>query len=127
MRFFIDNNLSTKLARGMSAFGEAVDHLKDHFPEDAQDTEWLAYIGNREFFLITRDDNIRRNPAEIRALRDHRVGAFFLGGKNRSRCQLIQQLVRNWPRIKEIAHTESRPFAFRVPPSGKKFTKITLR
>ncbi len=43
--------------------------LKDHFPEDAPDTEWLAYIGTHDFFLITRDDNIRRNPAEIKALR----------------------------------------------------------
>lgn len=126
MRFFIDNNLSPKLARGMSAFGEAVDNLQDHFPEDAPDTEWLAYIGNNDFFLITRDDNIRRKPAEIRALKDHRVGAFFLGGKSRSRCQLIQQLVRNWPRIKELARAQSRPFAFRVPPSGKKFAKIAL-
>ncbi len=58
----------------MSAFGVAVDHLKDHFPEDAPDTEWLAYIGNQEFFLITRDDNIRRNPAEIRALRNGQPG-----------------------------------------------------
>ncbi len=127
MRFFVDNNLSTKLARGMSAFGEAVDHLKDHFPEDAPDTEWLAYIGDNDFFLITRDDNIRRNPAEIRALRDHRVGAFFLGGKHRSRCQLIQQLVRNWPRIKELAQATTRPFAFRVPPSGAKLSKILLQ
>ena len=31
MRFFVDNNLSPKLARGMAAFGEDVTHLQDHY------------------------------------------------------------------------------------------------
>ena len=126
MRFFVDNNLSKQMAQGMKAFGENVDHLQDHFPNDAPDTEWLEYIGSNEFFLITRDDRIRKNPAEIAAFKNHGVGAFFLGGKSRNRCQLIQQLVRNWPRIKETASKTKKPFAFRIPPTGTKFVKIKI-
>lgn len=126
MRFFIDNNLSPSLARGMKAFGEAVDHLQEHFPKDTADTEWLEYIGNNDFFLVTRDNAIRKNPAELQSLKRHGVGAFFLGGKSRTRCELIQQLVRNWPRIKEYATRQKKPFAFRVPPSGTKFDKLSL-
>lgn len=126
MRFFIDNNLSVGLAHGMRAFGENVDHLKDHFPPDTPDVEWLEFIGENQYFLITRDDMIRRNPAEIRALRNFKVGAFFLGGKNRTRWELVQQLVRNWARIKELAEKTKRPFAFRVPPTGTKIEQIHL-
>lgn len=126
MKFFIDNNLSLQLAQGMKAFGENVDHLQNHFPNDAPDTEWLKYIGTNDFFLITRDDMIRRNPAEIAAFRSHYVGAFFLGGKNRSRCEIIQQLVRNWPRIKETASKTAKPFAYRIPPRGTKFVRIPI-
>ena len=36
MRFFFDNNVSIHLARGMREFGEDVEHLKDHFPQDNQ-------------------------------------------------------------------------------------------
>jgi len=111
----------------MKAFGESVDHLQDHFPADAPDTEWLEYIGANEFFLITRDDAIRKNPAELQAFKKNKVGAFFLGGKNQNRCALIRQLVRNWPRIKGFAAKERKPFAFRVPPSGTKFSKIELK
>jgi len=39
LKFFVDNNLSMNLARGMRAFGENVDHLQDHFDEDSSDTE----------------------------------------------------------------------------------------
>jgi predicted nuclease of predicted toxin-antitoxin system len=36
MKFFVDNNLRPKLARGMAAFGDDVTHLQDHYPQDAK-------------------------------------------------------------------------------------------
>jgi predicted nuclease of predicted toxin-antitoxin system len=81
MKFFIDNNLSPLLARGMREFGEDVVHLQEKFAPNADDEAWLPYIGENEFFLVTRDEAIRWRPAEIAALRRHKVGAFFFGGK----------------------------------------------
>lgn len=126
MKFFIDNNLSPHLAAGMKAFQEPVVHLRDMFPEDTDDVVWLPEIGRNEMFLITRDWETRKKPAELQSIKDNKVGAFYLGGKERNRCQLIRQLVLNWPRIKELAHKTRRPFAFRVPPTGKKIEPIIL-
>jgi len=126
MRFFFDNNLSAKLAHGMREFGEDVVHLTDHFPQNAVDSEWLPFVGEHALVLVTRDEKIRWKPAELRAVKNFKVGAFFLGGKKLDRCQLIQQIVRNWPRMKEIARSERRPFAIRIPPHGSRFTHLTL-
>jgi len=127
VKFFIDNNLSQQLANGMKAFGEPVEHLKEKFPENTDDLVWLKYVGQQKIFLVTRDDRMRHNQMELQSLKKHKVGAFFLGGKNLNRCRLIQQLVRNWPRMKDYAKKERRPFAFRVPPTGTKFMRISLR
>lgn len=126
MKFFFDHNLSPRLPNGLREFGEDAIHLTDKFQSDTADEEWLRYVGENGLFLITRDDRIRWRPNELAALRQHNVGAFFLGGKNRSRCELIQQTVGNWPRIKELAAKTHRPFAFRVPPSGAKIEPIRL-
>ena len=126
MRFFFDNNLSPQLAAGMKGFGEDVIHLTDIFPPEVEDTELLARVGSEGWCLVTRDDKIRYRPAESRAIREHRVGAFFMGGKNLRRFELIQQLVRNWPRMKELADKTKRPFAFRVPPKGAKIKPLPL-
>ena len=126
MRFFIDENLSPQLAKGMSGFGEDAIHLTEVFSQGTEDVDWLRYVGQNGLFLVTRDERVRWNPAELQALKIHDVGAFFLGGKNRSRCDLIQQLVRNWPRMKEIGSRTRRPFAFKVPPSGSKFVPLPL-
>ena len=126
MRFFVDHNLSRQLATGMKAFGEDVVHLTEFFPENVDDTDYLRHIGSEGWFLVTRDKRIRYRPAELEALRQSGVGAFFMGGKNRTRCELIQQLVRHWPRMKELARKTPVPFAFRIPPSGTKFTTLPL-
>lgn len=126
MKFFFDNSLSENLAKGLKAFGEDAMLLKDKFAADAPDKEWLKYIGENGILLVSRDDRVRHRPIELQALKQNGVGAFFLGGKNRNRCELIQQVVRNWPRMKQLAGGTSRPFAFRVPPSGTKFVSILL-
>lgn len=108
----------------MKAFGENVVHLQDIFEPDAKDAAWLPVIGEKGYILVTRDEEIRREPSELAALQRHGVGVFFLGGKGLNRCKLIQQLVRNWPRMKELASSERRPFAFRVPPNGTNYSKI---
>ncbi len=127
MRFFLDNNLSPGLAKGMKAFGEDVVHITEIFPDDTDDLDWLPHIGSKGLILVTRDKRIRYRPAEWTAFKEHGVGAFFMGGKQRSRCQLIQQLVLNWPRMKELAGKTPVPFAFQVPPSGKKVAPLPLK
>ncbi|MCB2204812.1 DUF5615 family PIN-like protein [bacterium] len=124
MKAFVDNNLSSKLAAGMKGFGEDVVHLKEIFPDDTPDADWLPYVGQNDMILVTRDNKIRWNPSEIAAFKAHNVGAFFLSGKKRTACELIQQLVRNYPRMKELAGKTRRPFMFRVPPNGTKIEQL---
>ena len=126
MRFFVYNNLGENHAKGMKGFGEDVVHLKEFFAPDTDDPVWLARIGAEGWYLVTRDLHVRKRPGELEALKEHSVGAFFLGGKNRTRCELIRQLVTNWPRLKELASKTRAPFAYRVPPSGTKIRQLPL-
>lgn len=125
MRFFFDNNLSAKLAHGMREFGEDVVLLTDHFSPDAVDSEWLPFVGENQL-LVTRDEKIRWKPAEIAAVKTFRIAVFFLGGKKLNRCDLIEQVVRNWRRMKQVAATEHRPFAIRIPPHGTSYKHLPL-
>jgi len=119
MKFFLDNNLSRKLADGLKAFGEEVEHLRESFSEDAPDTAWLPYVGRNNMVLLTRDMRIRYHPVEIKSLKRHNVGAFFVTGKNLNRCRIIQLVVRKWPDMKKIAENKNPPFAYKVPWRGQ--------
>jgi predicted nuclease of predicted toxin-antitoxin system len=127
MRFFLDNNLSVKLARGLATLSDdEVIHLRDKFPPDSPDTEWLRFIGENGYLLVSRDRKIRFHPAERRALIQYRVGAFFLSGKDLDSWDLVEQVVRNWRRMKEYAEEQSKPFIYNIPPNGTKFTRIPV-
>jgi len=126
MTFFFDNNLGQFLVQGLSGFGEDVCHLTEHFQEDTPDEEWLRFIGKHRMLLVTRDQKIRKRPIELEALKRHRVGAFFLGGKAMGRWDQIRQIIRAWPGIKDAANKTQCPFAFKVNRSGSKVERLSL-
>lgn len=124
MTFFLDNNLSPRLAKAGTEIGEKVTHLTEIFAPDTPDEDWLRWVGDKGYFLVTRDDRIRWRPAQIAALKRHAVGAFFLGGDHLSRCQIIQTLVKHWPRIRDLAAATRRPFGFCVPSRGSRIERL---
>jgi len=119
MTFLLDNNLSERIALGMRGFGEQVQHLKEHFSEDAPDEEWLAEAGRRGWTVITRDLRIRYRPLEIAAIKEHSVGVIVLAGKKLRAWDLIEMTVRNWRKIAELAEQSTPPFMFQVSRGGK--------
>ena len=71
MRFFLDNNLAPKLARGFHQFvlGEhEVVHLRDRFSQDTPDVEWMQQLADESGWIILSGDvAIGRNPHEVEA------------------------------------------------------------
>jgi hypothetical protein len=118
MRFFFDENLGIQLSNGLKQFGEDTCHLLNVLEPGTPDEVWLQYIGERGWFLITVDRRIRKRPLEKEALKQYKVGAFFLLGKSMSRWDRIKQLVRAWEKILEIAGREKPPFAYQVSNRG---------
>jgi len=126
VKFLIDENLSTKMARSLRDIDQEVFHLTERLKAGSSDLEVLEYAGSNDFFLITKDNRIRYKPNEIAAIRRYKVGVFLLGGKNIPFLETYQQLIRNWDRILECAANTNRPFVRRVPPTGRKIEALPI-
>jgi hypothetical protein len=59
LTFFLD-----KVAQLLRAAGANVEVHLDHFGGDIADIEWIPEVARRNWVLITKDQNIRRNPIE---------------------------------------------------------------
>ena len=60
MKCLFDNNMPPKLARTINYLegddGITVEHLKDKFPADISDIDWIKKLTNEgDWFVITRD------------------------------------------------------------------------
>ena len=119
MKFIFDENLSGKLALGIAKFGQNVEHVLDYFPQGTTDIKILKFVGRENYFLVTKDKSIRYNKAEKEALIKHKVGAFFLVGKNMTSWQIVKQLINCWENILEVAEEANKPFIYTIRKSGK--------
>lgn len=63
------------------------------------DTEWLELCGRRGWIVLAKDKRIRYRPAEIEAIRRHRVKAFVLTSGNLTSAQQIERFIANEERI----------------------------
>jgi PIN like domain len=98
------------VAEALRAAGATVELHRDHFAPDAPDVEWLTEAGRRGWVVLTKDDAIRRNPLERRALLAANVRAFILTSQSMSGPDMADLLARSLPRIASLARATAPPF-----------------
>jgi hypothetical protein len=81
--------------------------------ELVSDEEWLERAGSEDWVVLTKDKRIRRRPAEIDAIRRHRVRAFVLTSGQLTSSQLADRFCINAARI-DAAAEEAGPLVFAV-------------
>ena len=126
MKFLIDENLSIKMAVSLRAIDQNVYHVTELLTAGSPDVEVLEYAGDKDYFLITKDNRIRYKPNERDAIRKYKVGVFLLGGKNIPFLETYQQLIRNWDRILDCAANTNRPFIRRIRPNGRTIDVVPI-
>lgn len=125
MRFFFDNNLAPKLARGFNQFvaGEhEVIHLRDRFNQDTSDVHWMRELAKEGGWVILSGDvAIGRNPHEVAAWRAAGHTIFFLkaGWTNIAFWQQVQKLARCFFDIIDRARRAKAGDAFLVTVNGR--------
>lgn len=124
LTFFLDYQIGRYVAadalRKASARVEV--HL-DHFKQGAPDTEWIPEVGRREWVLITKDQNIRRNPLERAAYGSAKLRGFIVTGKDMDGKELADLLVRCLRGMVRRAAGRPGPLLFTISRGGT-FTKL---
>lgn len=119
LTFFLDHQIGRYVvAEALRAAGARVEVHLDHFPGDKPDTEWIPEVGKRGWVLITKDQNIRRNPLERAAYESAKLRGFILTGKDMDGKELAELLVRSLPGIVRRVAERSGPLLFTISRGG---------
>ena len=125
MRFFFDNNLAPRLARGLNEFVQpehSVSHLKDQFDANVEDERWMRQLAGQEgWVIVTADNRIGRNPHEVRAWHEAGHTVFFLkpGWTDMTFWIQAQKFTKCFPEMIRKAERAGRGAAFLVATNGK--------
>jgi hypothetical protein len=134
VKFFVDNNLPPSLAKALHALSEplthTVAHLKQRFPHNTIDSDWIDVLSNEGGWSVVTHDKLNKG-LEREVLRRAGLVVFFLdkSWSNHSFWDKAHSLVRWWPRIIEQSEGIKGGAAFKVPYtfSGKgQFQQVTL-
>lgn len=110
---------SAKLDTALRAAGIPFIAHRDVFAHNTPDEEWLAEAGRRGWLVFTRDQNIRRRPDELKALRDAGVILFALTSGNLSAQETAELAVASWLKITRLAAKTTPPAIFSITRGGE--------
>ena len=125
MRFFGDNNLSPRIAHALHCLAQPdheVIHLRDRFPSDIADINWLRTLANEEgWVIISADTSIARNPHEVEAWRQSGHPIFFFKHSllNQTPWQQASRLCHVFPEIIQKAKRARPGDSFLISVRGK--------
>lgn len=120
VEFFVDRSLGKSIAVRLRSVGLTVHTMAEVYGEKrAQrlpDRVWLRDVGRKGWVVLTKDDAIRRRPAERDALTDAKVQVFCLTNAQLRGHEQADLFVENRHRMFQQA-TKQGPFIYGVYPN----------
>lgn len=119
--FFVDRSLGKSVVEALRATGLTVHSMADVYGEErAQrlaDEVWLRDAGQMDWIVLTKDDAIRRRPAERDDLTEAAVRSFCLTTAQLRGAEQIRRFVDNHHRILRQARKPG-PYIYGVYEGG---------
>jgi hypothetical protein len=121
--FFVDRSLGKSIVDGLRGTGLTVRSMADVYGEKrAQllaDEVWLRDAGENDWIVLTKDDAIRRRPAERDALTEAAVRVFCLTNRSMRGTEQTERFISNRHRILRQARKPG-PYIYGVYAMGLK-------
>ena len=125
---FFDRDVGTALPKALDILKlpTQVEYHQNHFSSDEQDDAWMPVVGAKGWILIGHDSQHHRRQTELAAIRQHRMGCFYLWGTQSPRWEKMRCFLNAYDRILKAAASTPRPFIYRILKSGELQT-VTIR
>ena len=91
--------------------------LSDRYPEGGDD-RWLHEVGAWGWIVITQDWHLHTKQNELFAIKQHKIGCFYMWGARNTKWEVIRCFFRAYNRIIAAASSTQKPFIYSVTKTG---------
>jgi hypothetical protein len=124
LTFYFDRNFGRRLPEALYRANPPFDVEFHHSPKwrfspTTIDDEWLSIIGPQGWFAFSHDRKWHKELPALAAIRQHKIGCFYLWGAEATTWDKVCFFVRHYERIIETANSTVRPFVFDVTKTGE--------
>ena len=125
MKCLFDNNMPPKLAKTLNFLegkdGIIVEHLKEKFPPNTSDIDWINKLSEEgDWFVITQDGQIKRKPNERKAWKESNIPIIFLHKTwvKYNFWEIAWRLIKCWPNLKKNINHNIKNKSFEISING---------
>jgi hypothetical protein len=115
--FWVDRCLGAHVVpERLRAAGISIRTYHELYPSDPEvaDAQWIPEVTRHGWIILTKDEAITRNPAEIEALRRARARYVCLAAKNMTGAQQAECLLAQWRTIEGQVASRRPPVIVKV-------------
>ena len=118
--FFIDWSIGQRsVPEALQAAGATVETHRNHFVPETADVEWLLAVTERGWVVLTKDENIGREPLEVEAIARAGARVFILVSGNLTRQQMADLFVDVLEKLKKFTQGNQAPFIAKIYKNGR--------
>lgn len=121
LTLYFDRCFGKRFPQALKTLGLPVEFQHDkkpHFKENTPDDVWLAEVGKRNWIVFSHDQKFHLLPSELSAIKQHKVGCFYLWGANSGPWDKAKSFARAYEKILKAALESKKPFIYKVTKSG---------
>lgn len=126
---FFDRDIGTAPPLAMVILepqGLSVEFHHNYFQQDEPDEYWLQVVGAWGWDVIGHDSRHHIRAKELEAIKQHRMGCFYLWGAQEKSWEKARCLLNAYEGIREAIANAPRPFIYRILKSGE-LQAVTIR
>jgi hypothetical protein len=119
LEIFLDENHhnNKKLLDALRQNGVIIHRYGDYFQPQRPDTEWMAFLAERGWAVLTTDKRIRYRPLERAAVESNRI-AMFRFTSNMGSDKMVTALLHGLPKMRRLYDSHPRPFIATISEAG---------
>jgi hypothetical protein len=76
-------------------------------------------VGQNGWFVFSHDRKFHQIEAEITAIKDHKIGCFYLWGNNVPTWDKLRCFMKAHDKVMTVIKTTPRPFIFDISKKGR--------
>ena len=95
-----------------------VEWHEKHFRYDEFDDVWLPVVGQKGWIVIGHDKKYHLMPNELMAIKQHKIGCFYLWGAEAIRWEKMRIFALAYERILKVVAGTKKPFIFDIDKRG---------
>lgn len=122
MILLCDENLG-KIPQALALVGYDTRYFKALGWSGKKDTEWLPWVGEKQWLLLSCNKKQLIVPSECNAILQNDVGVVYLTTGGEFPAKVLLLLLKKWYTLELLWNTTGRPFARFLHPNGMLTTK----